>query len=143
MIAMDINSDEYSKFKDVENNNPEHSREKSPEEDQAPGQNILESTSKKTGNGCTQAHCLSWAYNIAGNLSLAGAFIGAGLLTTASLNDRQKDGVGGLTMGLIALGAICFWNLAYCTSKNKKMDLEESSSKEPSIPFANKYGSSN
>ncbi len=66
------------------------------------------------------AGCINSLYHTAGNISLGGAFAAVATYTVTDLDDRQKDAVGGLTMGLIFLGAICFWNLTCCPQKAQK-----------------------
>ena len=80
---------------------------------------LIQSTGRR--NSCNlSARCINALYHVAGNLCQSGAAVGAVFLTIADLNDRQKDAIGGITIGLIALGTFCFWQLSCCPHQNEE-----------------------
>jgi len=98
-----------------------------------PATGRLNQLSKRFGAWSLSPGCINGIYHAVGNVSFCGAFAGVALLTTADLGDRQKDAVGGLTMALIALGAISFWNLACCSRKNQNSNSDGSVSDNQSM----------
>jgi hypothetical protein len=87
----------------------------------------------------SSAGCINGIYHTVGNLFLSGAFAGAAVLTVADLNDRQKDAVGGLTMALIFVSGICFWNLACCPQKTQRSISDSSYSGFQSMSERGEY----
>lgn len=77
------------------------------------------------------ARCVNVFNNLAGNLFQLGALVGATLLTAADLSDRHKDAIGGMTIGCIALGTFCFWQLSCCHQQSAEKPASSSYSQLP------------
>jgi len=112
---------------------------KAPRQGAVPHPPSLDQVATKSCLWRSSAACINGIYHTVGNLFLGGAFVGTAVLTIADLNDRQKDAVGGLTMGLIFVGAICFWNLACCPQKAQKSISDSSYSGFQSMSERGEY----
>lgn len=101
---------------------------------------LLASTSSSTST--RSARCLKGIYHAAGNAFQTGALIGAAILTVTNLDDRQKDAVGGLTIGCIVLGTFFFWQLSCCHpqtsvgARSESFSINSDESEQNHAPFS-------